>query len=135
MKRKKPSRAELNRSCEQIGPGDGDDPRFDFRLPANVRVTRKSLQLCHEVARVLGQVLTWETGDDVLADLVVESVLPAPSTARLHVVMSGPPDAVVADVLAALQMRVGRLRTEVAASIRRRRAPELVFQVVPRKAR
>jgi ribosome-binding factor A len=132
MKQKKPSRAELRQSCDQVGPGDGDDPRFDLHLASDARVTRKSLQLCHEVARVLAQVLTWETGDDLLADLVVESVLPAPSTARLHVVMSAPPDVVVADVLAALHARVGRLRTEVAASVRRRRAPELVFQVVPR---
>jgi ribosome-binding factor A len=133
MKHKKPSPAELRLSCEQVRPGDGDDPRFDFRSTSNVRVTRKSLQLCHEVARVLGQVLTWETGDDVLAGLVVESVLPAPSTARLHVVMSAPLDVAAADVLAALHARAGRLRTEVAASVRRRRAPELVFQVVPRR--
>jgi ribosome-binding factor A len=134
MKYKKPSRADLRQSCDQVGPGDGDDPRFDFRPTADARVTRKSLQLCHEVARVLGQVLLWETGDDVLAELVVESVLPAPSTARLRVVMSAPPDAVLEDVLAALQARAGRLRAEVAASVRRRRAPELVFQVVPRRA-
>lgn len=133
MKRSHPSRAQLRLSCAQVGPDDGADPRFDVRPANGARMNRKSLQLCHEVARVLEQVLTWETGDDRLTDLRIESVVPAPSTARLLVVISAPAGLAVADVLEVLQRRSGQLRAEVASSVRRRRAPELAFQVVPRR--
>ena len=51
---------------------------------------RKALQLCGEVGRTLSQVLAWESGDDLLRDVVVDSVTPAPDSSRLLVIVYSP---------------------------------------------
>jgi ribosome-binding factor A len=98
-----------------------------------VRADRKTLQLCHQVAEELQLILVSECEDEALWDLQIESVVPAPNSSRLLVSVSSPhcttPNE-VADMLTRLQHAMGILRSEVAMSIHRRKAPELLFRVV-----
>jgi ribosome-binding factor A len=95
---------------------------------------RKTLQLCSQVADTLSYVLSGECDDELLRDLQVMSVVPAPDASQLLVTVY-PVVATDATFDAALVRQrllaaVGRLRSEVAASITRKKAPKLLFQVV-----
>jgi ribosome-binding factor A len=126
--RKKVSRPDLLAPCAVPGLGDGIDPRLDRREGRGVAFNRKARQLCAEVARTLNGILA-ESGDDVLRDLLVESVVPAPNTARLLVTI--PPSSAIeaSQILQHLERTRGRLRREIAAAICRRRVPDLVFRM------
>ena len=126
MNSKKPSAEELLRACAEVGPDDGLDPRDFLRAPKPRVPNRKALQLCGQVARALDGVLR-TCGDDVLRDLTVASVVPAPNAGRLLVTVSGPVEA--GRALEHLRRAAGLLRSEVAAAVHRRRAPELTFRV------
>src|SRR5262249_35734345 len=98
-------------------------------VPARVP-NRKALQLCDQVAQTLGFVLVGECGDDLLRDLVVEAVVPAPNSAHLLVTVAMPADGPdPARVLEHLQAAMGMLRSEVAAAIHRKKVPLLTFRV------
>jgi hypothetical protein len=129
MKPRKPFREEL--LVDAAGPGDGFDPRFDVR-GARCTGKRKTLQLCREAERTFSAVLGGECNDDILRELIVASVLPAPNAGRLMVTVVLPDSALVspADALERLLSVSGRLRAELAASVRRRKAPELAFRIV-----
>ena len=129
--------ADASRPARQPGdmaashsPEDGTDPRvfFDRRQPRR-KGGRKALQLCAQVSRALSYALS-DCDDDVLRDLYVESVVPAPDDKRLMVTVTdlngaaSPPE-----VLEHLHLHHGHLRAEVARSIHRKRTPELSFQV------
>ena len=119
--------------CDRLGEGDGIDPREESNRGGRRRgPDRKTLQLCAAVGRTLHQLLSGECGDDLLAGCRVLSVVPAPNAGRLlvTVVSDGPPD-VVASRLAAAS---GFLRSQVAASIHRKKTPELTFAVSPEAA-
>jgi len=89
--------------------------------------------LCRQVERTLHQVLSGECDDDVLRNLMVAGVQPLRGTSQLLVLvqvfdpLSAPS---VADILMHLELSRGRLRTAVAEAITRRKAPDLLFQVV-----
>lgn len=128
---RKISRAELEACCSAPGPDDGLDPRYQKRGPSGRPLGRKTLQLCGQVARTLSAVLA-ESGDEVLRDLVMDSVTPV-GGGRLLVTLalaaSAAPGAAGLAVTR-LEHAHGRLRSEVAAAVHRRRAPDLVFRVV-----
>ncbi len=133
---KRPSRRHLQASCDTPGPEDGLDPRTFFRDGGRRRVNRKALQLCGQIAQTLSVVLAYETADDLLRCLVVESVEPAPDSGRVLVTVSlppGAPDAPPADVYERLGRVAGWLRTQVAAAIHRKRVPQIAFRVVGRR--
>jgi ribosome-binding factor A len=114
--------------CAELTADDGMDPRF---LPKEApgRVTnRKALQLCRQVERALSVALE----GDVLRDLTVRSVLPAPDSSRLLVTFSlhGFDSVETAEVLTALDNDRAKLRGAVAAAIHRKKTPELAFHVV-----
>ncbi len=89
---------------------------------------RKTRQFCRQVQRVLNLALAdHRADDDGLQDLFVEDVSPAPHCGHLLVHVAIPADRAIGEVLGALQRDAGRLRTEVAAAIVRKRAPELSF--------
>ena len=88
---------------------------------------RKALQLCRQVAEALHWALGG-CGDAVLHALRVVSVEPAPNAVRLLVTVEADGVAPVA-ALEHLRRAAGLLRSEVAAGINRRRAPELTFRV------
>lgn len=112
---------------------DGIDPREYFRENAPRGDDRKTRQLCKQVYRTLSFLLAGEFGDAVLQDLTVLAVEPAPDASRLLVSVQlttlrervGP-----ARVLESLGRVRGVLRCEVAAAIRRRKAPELIYRLV-----
>lgn len=131
MSRRK--RSKLQDLTGQVGEEDGADPRKFFDRRSRARVDRKAYQLCRQVAETLNYVLSGDTGDDVLRGLYVESVDPAPDASRLLVSVAPldrsdqtPPE----DYLARLVAAGGKLRSEVAASISRRKTPELTFRIV-----
>jgi ribosome-binding factor A len=135
MKPRKPSRRQLLSSCNELGPDDGVDPRTFFRKPSGRGLNRKALQLCSQISRILSAVLAWETGDDRLLGVVVESVEPAPDSTRILVTVSVPAlreEGDAGQVLACLNGFTGKLRAEIAAAIHRKRVPELLFRVVGR---
>jgi ribosome-binding factor A len=129
MSSRKISFQDLRSACAEPGPDDGRDPRLDRREGTGKVPNRKALQLCAQVARTLASVLA-ECGDDVLRDMVVESVVPAPNAVRLLVTLSLTDAAETAQAAQRLEHARGKLRSEVAAAVNRRRTPDLVFRVV-----
>ena len=121
--------------CQQLGEGDGVDPRLAARQSSGSRhrdQNRKTQQLCQQVAHVLEAVLTGEARDADLQDLRVVCVVPAPHAGRMLVtVQSGAEDALSRwlEIDEKLRRATPWLRSELAASISRRRIPELVFQL------
>ncbi len=95
----------------------------------DVRRERKERQLCRQVHEALGYALP-ALRDEVLRDLWVISVEPAPDGARLCAMVEAPRGAAVEDVMARLDRAAGLLRTEVAQAITRKRTPTLAFRVV-----
>ena len=94
------------------------------------RGDRKALQLCRQVQRALSLALAGECGDDVLRELFVEEVLPAPDATRLLVRLGIPghlQEVSTADILGRLARVHGQLRHSMAQAITRKRAPELTF--------
>ena len=119
--------------CGEIHADDSIDPTEFFR-PARKQAKnhRKAQQLCHQVSETLSLVLSGELGDE-LQDLRIVAVTPAPDSSQLLVLVAPAladsavdPDAAIAR----LELVAGSLRSEVAASITRRRAPKLLFQFV-----
>ena len=133
MKIKRPSQNDLLSSCDEIRPDDGVDPRTFFRKSGRQRTNRKALQLCGQIAQTLSAVLAWESGDELLQCLMIESVEPAPDSTRVLVTVSVPAGGVDAGaVLERLHRAAGRFRSEIAAAVHRKRVPELVFRVARR---
>lgn len=133
LMKRKPSKRVLESLCGQPGPDDGLDPRDFFKSERQRRESRKDLQVCRQVFETLNYVLSGESHDDVLRSLLVNSVAPAPDASRLLVTVE-PLDRDVEPVviLQKLKQATGRLRTEVAQSISRRKVPELTFQIALR---
>src|SRR5687767_8331481 len=92
----------------------------------------KTARLCRQVEEILALALAG-CGDDALLDVSVRGVAPAGGPGRLLVTVDAP-GADPVDTLAALGRVQGLLRTEVASVIRRKRAPELLFQLAPPEA-
>ncbi len=132
MAAKRSSRRNLSADCAEVHPEDGSDPKDFFRTEKYARKPdRKTQQLCRQVAETLNQVLSGECDDDLLRELQVIAVAPAPDASQL-LVMVGPllTDQLVLpnDALARLELASGQLRSSVAAAISRRRTPKLLFQ-------
>lgn len=118
-------RNDLSDLTPALGPDDRLDPRRFHDRRGRRPGGRKALQLCEQVRHALSVALAG-LGDEVLQSLTVLGVEPAPHSGRLRVTVTGPDRGLAERRLAAA---AGRLRTEVAASINRRKAPELVFAV------
>jgi ribosome-binding factor A len=107
--------------------------RERFLSPRAPRVDRKTLQLCRQIADTLNYVLSGELNDDVLRNVYVDSVQPAPDATRLlvSVALIDPNDPTPADkILHRLGLWSPRIRSEVAHSIHGRKTPELSYCVV-----
>jgi ribosome-binding factor A len=131
MNPRKPSRKAMRRLCGHTGPEDGVDPK---ELARQYRVARpggrKTSQLCHQIAETIDEVLA-EQPDDVIRDLTVVNVEPAPDESRLLVTVAPNAVALPIDpitVIRHLDEAVGRIRTEVSAAITRRKTPSLEFR-------
>jgi len=107
------------------------DPALFFGTNSEPAIDRKTFQLCKQAARALTIALAAECGDEVLRDVYVDSVQPAPDASRLLVTVrplsaAGPdPDV----VLERLLVRRPFLRSCITSAIHRKRTPELSFCV------
>jgi len=131
-RRQRGLREDVSSLCAEVGPEDGLDPRKFFR-PKEIRsIDHKALRLAGHVARTLALSFPGGAEDAVLSECAVVSVEPCLDGSRLLVTI-GParPGAALdpARVLERIERVRGHLRAEVAASLRRKRAPELVFRV------
>jgi ribosome-binding factor A len=126
MSRRRPSTEELLVSAGEISPEDGSDPvKFFDRRRWNegpAKPGRKALQLCGQVKDALPGILA-RMAEPALRDVTVLAVEPAPHAGRLMVTVAGP-----ADATDRLTHATGRVRTEIAAAINRRKVPELVWR-------
>jgi len=107
-----------------------NDSSSSFFSSTNHRRDQKTAQLCRQVFRALSLALG-DCADDVVRDLVLHDVTPAPDASRLLVRVGLPAGAPVTDALAHLEQASGFLRAQVAAAITRKRAPELLFAPMP----
>ncbi|QEH32056.1 ribosome-binding factor A [Aquisphaera giovannonii] len=100
---------------------------------------RKALQLCHQVAETLDEVLA-ECADPLLQGLRVVDVEPAPDASRLLVTVAleepveDLPPVDPRQIHHHLSRASGHLRSEVAGAITRKRTPMLVYRIVPAEA-
>ena len=104
-------------------------PHSDPFLSSGSRAVHKASQLCRQAMQALALALA-DSSDDLLRELTVISVDPAPDASRLLVTVT--PAASSAgvspgEILARLNTASGWLRREVASAITRKRAPELMF--------
>jgi ribosome-binding factor A len=88
---------------------------------------RKAQQFCRQVQRALNLALADRYEDDGLNELFVDDVTPAPDCGHLLVHVVVPANRSVTDALSSLRQDASRLRSEVAMTISRKRAPELSF--------
>lgn len=135
MSRRRKARTQTISVCAELNEDDGVDPRRFFRK-GQTHDDRKTRQLCKQVLRTLSFVLAGECRDEVLCELIVQSVVPAPDSSRLLVtVQPGPAASTITrqEILERLQRACPFLRQEVAAAVSRRKVPELTFEVALRE--
>lgn len=97
-------------------------------------IERKVRQLCRQVHERLDLVFAGELDDPTLDGLWVVDVQPEPGGAALLVTVAAPDHAELEPIRASLDAVRGRLRSEVAAAITRKRTPHLRFAVIPERA-
>jgi|SRR5262245_27205016 len=133
MKRKTTKNDELSAYRANVGEDDGLDPREVFETNGRARASgRKARQLCAQVAEALQQAFG-ESIDDTIQSLDVIAVRPAPDATQL-LILAAPAigsQCTADEALEALTRAAGWLRSEVAQAITRKRAPQLVFRVLP----
>lgn len=95
---------------------------------------RKVRQLCRQIHQRLDLVLAGELDDPTLDGLWVVEVQPEPGGTALLITVAAPDDAELELIRASLDGLRGRLRSEVAAAITRKRTPHLRFAVIPERA-
>lgn len=114
------------------GAQDGVDPRDELRQAARTKGGRKTHQLCAQAAEAINYAFAAECHDDVLRELGVVAVQPAPDESRLLVTVAptlpGPCDP--AAVLAHIDKAQATIRAQVAAGIHRKKVPQLAFRVM-----
>ena len=128
---RKRRRGERSPYAHEVYPDDvADVGRFFSKSSSHKRSDHKTRQLCRQVVRTLSSALPG-CGDELLRDLAVASVEPAPDASRLLVAVYPMTrrDVPPAEFLRRLHQAQGLLRHEVAADIVRKRAPELAFHV------
>jgi ribosome-binding factor A len=111
------------------------DPDFEDALYENTsgdpssgrQAQRKTLQFCRQVQRALNLALSDRTVGEVSSDLFVDGVFPAPDCGHLLVHVVVPAGLSIPDAMISLGRQTARLRSEVASTITRKRAPELCF--------
>lgn len=134
MAHDKRRREQLRALCGELQDDDGVDPRKFFQTNRKRdKDCRKSQQLCRQVQRTLDLVFSGETRDELLNALRIVSVTSSVDSSALlvTVVADVPPDRFDrAQIEARLEKMSGRLRSEVAWAITRKRTPLLVFDIL-----
>ncbi len=124
----------MRQLCAELDPEDGIDPRRQRRKRERLgsRSNHKQYQLCGAVFRAVSLALE-DSESEVLRSLMVRDVLPGDRAGPMRVVVAPRGDwlADADEILALLRANCGRLREDVARSVERRYAPQLVFEVQP----
>lgn len=110
--------------------GSARDADSFFGPAEDRKVERKERQLCRQVQEAVSEALAGME-DDVLLEVWVADVEPAPDAGRLAVIVQAPRGVSPEDVAARLEKVAGYLRAEVASVITRKRVPTLTFRVLP----
>ena len=104
----------------------------------NYRMNRggdwKTLRFCRQVEDALSIAFAGGCGDEILGELGVESVVPAPDAGHLLVTVAFVSKERIPDpleTLARLHKAMGWLRVQVCAAISRSKVPELAFRFAP----
>ncbi len=129
MKDPKPSMERLRELCSEVREDDGIDPR-EFTKEKRIRkTTSRDRQLCAQVKRCLELALPDALTINGIPVCELLSVDPAPDNSRLSVVVMVGADHLVItrEVLSRVK---GRLRSEVAQAVHRKKAPDLAFEVI-----
>lgn len=110
------------------------DPDLFFGAVAERKNCHKVEQLCRQVERAAGVALAEisDGGAEVLSGSVVAGAHSAPDASRIAVVVVLSPERGVDCLDVAHRLlgeHAGRVRAEVARTIRRKRTPEIAFQV------
>lgn len=108
---------------------DDYDSKLDdfFRGSRRKQNKRKGRQLCGQVQEAISSALCADFDDDVLNELWVVKVEPAPTASRLMVWIAGPAGSSAELIMERVHAVAGRLRAEVAAAIHRKQVPTLMF--------
>jgi ribosome-binding factor A len=134
MKSKIPSDKDLKLFCEEVGPGDGIPSRLLDASLGRKPNKRKARQLCKQVEQSISIALATEFDDPVYGQFMVDRVEPGGDANHIIVVFRPVPGIDFVEEAVALQSLAkvkGQLRSEVAASITRKRVPELSFRFLP----
>ncbi len=94
----------------------------------------KVQQLISQIRRTLSLVLENEIRDPLLNELFVEDIIPFPNASRLLVLVRHAGETSM-EVRARLNASKSWLRTQVAGAIHRKRAPDLIFEVLSEQER
>jgi hypothetical protein len=131
MKHQKAKPIHDPRLSGSIQPDDGVDPRYDVRgFHTNRHLDRKAAQLCEQVRQALDFIVP-DALQETSFDALVVGVQPAPNTGNLLVLLAGvDPSLDELQLHQAIIERAGLIRTAVAESIQRRKAPTLTFRVI-----
>jgi ribosome-binding factor A len=108
---------------------DDTDPDSFFGESRSKQSRRKDRQLCGQVQRAVSSALSSSFDDEVLTDLWVVKVEPAPTVSRLMIWVAGPQGSSAELILARLLGVAGALRAEVAQAICRKQVPTLSFAI------
>ncbi|BFU90847.1 MAG: hypothetical protein NTAFB01_20340 [Nitrospira sp.] len=131
MTRKRNQLLDVRRYCQELHEDDGVDPRRYFHSSLGHERSRKNLQLCGQVAKLLNEALVGRD-NPTLASLFVIAVVPAPTLNRLEVVLDAThvPSSVASDAIYAQLARSHQsLRMAVGEGINRKYVPELTFRL------
>ena len=101
-----------------------------FAAPLDRHRARREGSLCREAERTISLALQ-SADSELLQQLIVIAVEPAPDASRLLVLTSCPPELAPPVVEAALRHATPKLRSELARSLQRRKTPELSFAALP----
>lgn len=100
------------------------DPRAATR-----RDRIKDAQLCAQVREAVSLALA-SIEDEVLLDLWVIEVVPAPDSSRLAVRLGASPSVDALEVRARLERHAGLIRGEVTSAIHRKKTPHLSYELL-----
>lgn len=107
------------------------DRRAHESSKSNAKRGQKLHQLCRQVERALAYVVPGGLADPFLQDLSVVAVRPGPDASRLMVwLRTSRPLSEAQAILERLEAVRARLRSDVAAAVTRKRAPELAFHLL-----
>ena len=121
------------RRAKSARPRHEEEPPDYARHSHRRQQDNKLAQMCRQVQRILALSLSGECHDETLSELAVQNVVPAPDASRLLVqvyFVDSRMAVQLPDLLEKLARATPWLRREVARGIVRKRAPELVFQLV-----